>query len=197
MSAREAIFKNQIQTILNRRKRRRVDDPLLICAAVLVPLLLKDREWHVVVTQRTQTVEHHPGQISFPGGACEPEDRSLQETALRETCEEIGIPPGAVEVLGALDDLHTVTRFVVTPFVGVIPHPLVYKLNPHEVEDVVEVPLSYLRDPAHLRIEQREYEGQVHDVYRWDYGAYAIWGATARILKGFLDLIPDRAHSYS
>jgi 8-oxo-dGTP pyrophosphatase MutT (NUDIX family) len=197
MSAREAIFKNQIQTILKRRRRRRVDDPLLICAAVLVPLLLKEREWHVLVTQRTQTVEHHPGQISFPGGACEPEDRSLQETALRETCEEIGIPPGAVEVLGALDDLHTVTRFVVTPFVGVIPHPLVYKPNPHEVEDVVEVPLSFLRNPAHLRIEQREYEGQVHDVYRWDYGAYTIWGATAQILKGFLDLIPDRAHSYS
>jgi 8-oxo-dGTP pyrophosphatase MutT (NUDIX family) len=116
---------------------------------------------------------------------------------LRETYEEIGIPPDVVEVLGALDDLHTVTRFVVTPFVGVVPYPLVYRPNPHEVEDVVEVPLAFLCDPDRLRIEQREYEGQVHDVYYWDFGAHTIWGATARILKGFLDLIPPEAHWYS
>jgi 8-oxo-dGTP pyrophosphatase MutT (NUDIX family) len=171
------------------RHRQTVEEPELTCAAVLVPLLLKGGEWHTLVTQRTHSVEHHKGQISFPGGACDPEDRDLLATALRETFEEIGIPPEAVEVLGALDDFPTVTNFVVTPFVGVIPYPFAYVLNEGEVAAAIEVPLSFLRDPAHLRTEQREYEGRTHDVLFWDNGPYAIWGATARILKNLLDLV--------
>ena len=88
-----------------------------------------------------------------------------------------------------LDDFSTVTDFVVTPFVGVIPHPWTYRLNAHEVEAVIEVPLSFLRDASNLRVDQREYQGRVHDVLYWDYGPYTIWGATARILKNLLDLI--------
>ena len=198
-------FKHDIRTILARRDRshgnnatsRRgmmppengkfSEEPM--CAAVLVPLLLKEGEWHVLVTQRTQTVEHHKGQISFPGGACDPDDADLLATALRETFEEVGVPPEAVEVLGTLDDIQTITSFVVTPFVGVIPHPFAYRLNRREVAAVVEVPLSFLRDPAHLRMEQWEVEGRVLDMPFWDYGPYTIWGATARVLKGFLDLV--------
>jgi 8-oxo-dGTP pyrophosphatase MutT (NUDIX family) len=108
---------------------------------------------------------------------------------LRETSEEIGVPPEEVEVLGVLDDLATITSFVVTPFVGVIPYPFSYQLNEHEVEAVVEVPLSFLRDPSHLRVERREYQGHDYDVLFWDYGTHTIWGATARILKSLLDLI--------
>jgi hypothetical protein len=78
----------------------------------------------------------------------------------------------------------------VTPFVGVIPYPFPYQLNEHEVEAVVEVPLSFLRDPSQLRVERREYQGYSYDVLFWDYGIYTIWGATARILKSLLDLIP-------
>jgi 8-oxo-dGTP pyrophosphatase MutT (NUDIX family) len=194
MNADPQQFKRKIQTILSERERRTLDEPSLICAAVLIPLLCKDGEWHVLVTQRTQTVGHHKGQISFPGGACEPGDVDLRETALRETFEEVGVPLEAVEVLGALDDFQTITSFVVTPFVGVIPHPFAYRLNGDEVDTVVEVPLSFLRDPAHLRVEQREHLGNVLDVLFWDYKAdqhttYTIWGATAYILKGFLDLI--------
>jgi 8-oxo-dGTP pyrophosphatase MutT (NUDIX family) len=194
-------FPEQIRSILHQRQKRRVEDPTLICAAVLVPLLFKEEEWHVLVTQRTQAVEHHRGQISFPGGACDPQDVGLMATALRETFEEVGVPPVEVEMLGELDDYPTITSFSVTPFVGVIPHPFPYRLNPEEVEAVIEVPLSFLRDASHLRIELREYGGHVHDVYFWDYGPvlyqgkprmYTIWGATARILKDFLDLVfPD------
>jgi 8-oxo-dGTP pyrophosphatase MutT (NUDIX family) len=183
-------FKQQVHRVLARRHRSVADDPALTCAAVLIPLLFKEGEWHVLVTQRTQTVEHHKGQISFPGGACDPEDVDLLATALRETCEEVGVPPEAVEVLGALDDFGTITNFVVTPFVGVIPNPFTYQPNAREVEAVIEVPLSFLREPSHLREEQREHEGRVLDVLFWDYGPYTIWGATARILKSFLDLIP-------
>ena len=182
-------FQARIQDILSARVRSRVEEASLICAAVLIPLLSKDGEWHVLVTQRTQHVEHHKGQISFPGGACEPADDDLQATALRETFEEIGVPPESVQVLGALDDFVTITDFVVTPFVGVIPHPFAYRLNGCEVDAAIEVPLSYLRDRAHLRIQQREVRGCIYDVLFWDYGPYTIWGATAQMLKSLLDLL--------
>jgi 8-oxo-dGTP pyrophosphatase MutT (NUDIX family) len=189
MYSEERRFKQHVQAILANRQRQAMEDPSLICAAVLIPLLFKQGEWHVLVTQRTQTVEHHKGQISFPGGACDPDDADLQATALRETLEEIGIPPDAVEVLGALDDFPTVTSFVVTPFVGVIPYPIAFRLNRHEVEAVIEVPLSFLDDPGNLRVEQWEVQGHLHDVLFWDYGPYTIWGATARMLKNLLDLV--------
>jgi len=182
-------FKEQIRKILTGRTRRIHSDPALICAAVLVPLLWKDDEWHVLVTQRTQTVGHHKGQISFPGGACEPGDKDKLATALRETYEEVGFPPESVEVLGAADDYQTVSSFSVTPFVGVVPFPYEAHLNREEVDGVVEVPLSFLRDPAHLRVERWEFQGQCHDVLFWDYGPHTVWGATAQMLKEFLDLI--------
>jgi 8-oxo-dGTP pyrophosphatase MutT (NUDIX family) len=155
----------------------------------LVPLLFRDGEWHVLVTQRTHAVEHHKGQVSFPGGACDAGDADAQATALRETYEEIGVPPQQVEVLGVLDDLRTISNFVVTPLVGVIPHPFAYRLNPQEVEAVEEVPFSFLRNPAKLRVERREIGGQSTEVLFWEYGPYTIWGATARILKSLLDLL--------
>jgi 8-oxo-dGTP pyrophosphatase MutT (NUDIX family) len=189
MNQDPARFKEQSRALLAQRTRRVLDDPTLTCAAVLIPLLLKQGEWHVVVTQRTHDVEHHKGQISFPGGACDPDDADLLDTALRETFEEIGVPPEAVEILGMLDDFQTITGFAVTPFVGIIPHPLAYRLEAHEVEAVVEVPVPFLRDPAHLRTEQREHEGRLYDLLFWDYGPYTIWGATARILKNLLDLV--------
>jgi 8-oxo-dGTP pyrophosphatase MutT (NUDIX family) len=180
---------NRIRTTLAGRRRLKVEDPSLTCAAVLVPLLFKEGELHVLVTQRTQTVDHHRGQIAFPGGACDPGDADGVATALRETSEEIGVPPTVVRVLGALDDLRTITNFVVTPFVGIIDEPVEYSLSACEVEAVIEVPIRYFLDPTRLRVEQWERQGQVHEVLFWDYGKHTIWGATARILKDLLDLI--------
>lgn len=188
-------FKAQLQAFLAQRTRRQLHDPTLTPAAVLIPLLVKNQEWHVLVTQRSEDVEHHKGQISFPGGAWDAEDVDLQATALRETYEEIGIPPEEVEILGALDDFQTISRFAVTPYVGVIPHPFPYRLNSREVEAVVEVPLTFLLEPAHLRVEYLEREGTIHEVLIWQYGPYTIWGATARILKSLLDLIPPPSGS--
>ena len=181
-------YPERLRALLAGRRRRVCEDPALRCAAVLVPLLLKDGEWHVLVTQRTNAVPHHKGQISFPGGACDKQDADILATALREAYEEIGVPPMAVDVLGLLDDMFTISHFVVTPVVGVIPYPYPFRMNPAEVEAMVEVPLSFLRDPAHLRTEQVEFEGKPVELLFWDYGAYTIWGATARILKGLLEL---------
>ena len=182
-------FTDRIRTALAQRKRQTLHDPDLVCAAVLIPLVFKEGEWHVVVTQRTELVKHHRGQISFPGGACDPDDADVLATALRETDEELGIPPDLVEILGSLDDLRTITEFVVTPVVGALRHPPVYRLNEAEVEEAIEVPLSFLLDPAQLRVEQWEHEGEMVTVLFWDYDSHTIWGATARILKSFLDVV--------
>lgn len=181
--------KEAIQAILAGRDRKTVIDPSLACAAVLIPLLFRDGEWWVLVTQRTEYVGHHKGQISFPGGACDPEDADLKATALREAYEEIGLPAEAVQIVGMLDDLPTITRFLVTPFVGIVSHPFTYRLNPGEVTDVVEVPISFLRAPGNLWTEQREYEGRLYEVLFWEYGTHVIWGATARMLKNLLDVL--------
>jgi 8-oxo-dGTP pyrophosphatase MutT (NUDIX family) len=189
VDARAEQFKHHVRAVLKSRPRLVVDDPSLRCAAVLIPLLWKEGQWYVVVTQRTQQVEHHKGQVSFPGGACDHDDADLLATALRETYEEIGVPPEAVDILGALDDFPTISYFNVTPFVGVLSQPVAYRPNQGEVETVVEVPMSFLRDPATLRVVPMERMGQVIDVLFWDYGPYTIWGATARMLKNLLDLI--------
>jgi 8-oxo-dGTP pyrophosphatase MutT (NUDIX family) len=180
---------NRIRATLAGRRRLLIEDSALTCAAVLVPLLFRGGELHVLVTRRTQTVDHHKGQIAFPGGACDPDDADGVETALRETFEEIGVPPAAVEVLGTLDDFATITAFAITPYVGIISQPVEYSPSAHEVEAVIEVPISFFLDPTHLRVEHWEQHGQTREILFWDYGEHTIWGATARILKSLLDLV--------
>jgi len=182
-------LRQTIRAALSCRSRVELADQSLTCAAVLLPLVYRANAWRVLVTVRTDQVEHHKGQISFPGGACDPEDATLEATALREAHEEVGLPPDAVEVLGALDDLRTVTGFAVTPFVGIVHYSGPYRLNRHEVAAVVEVPLSFLRESDSVRVGQVEYKGQLHDVLFWDYGPHVIWGATAQILKTFVTLL--------
>lgn len=184
-------FADQVRAALARRRRETLDNPELTCAAVLIPLLYMDGEWHIVVTLRTEQVRYHRGQISFPGGACEPGDPDLMATALRETEEELGIPPEAIDVLGSLDDLHTITDFAVTPFVGALRRRVPYRLNEVEVAAAIEVPLSFLLDPGRLRVEQLERDSKLFEVLFWDYGSHTIWGATARILKGLVDLMAE------
>ncbi len=160
-------------------------------AAVLVPLYQADGAIGMLLTRRTQTVEHHKGQISFPGGAVV-EREELLAAALRETFEEVGIPAGEVQILGTLPEVDvTVSRFRVTPFVGVIPHPYPLRLNADEIEEVVRVPLAVFRDPSNLRVETLQTEGRTAEVYHYSYETRTIWGATARIIKQFMDLLDE------
>jgi len=174
---------------LGARERRVVAGGPLVKAAVLVPIV--DRgEPFLVFAKRTEHVGTHRGQISFPGGRLDPSDRGLLEAALRESEEEIGLPRGVVEPLGALDDTETVaTQFVITPFVALVRVPVAWQPDGREIEKVIEVPLATLRDRANLRVEYRERAGAQHEVLFWDYQGETIWGATARILKHYLDLL--------
>lgn len=173
------------------RQRRVVVGGALVKAAVLLPLV--DRgEPFVVFAKRTDRVGTHRGQISFPGGRVDASDAGFLEAALRESEEEIGLPRTAVEALGALDDTETVaTQFIITPFVGVVRAPVAWQPDGHEIEKVIEVPLAALRDLANLRVEYRERGGVRHEILFWDYQGETIWGATARILKQYLDVLGD------
>lgn len=175
---------------LAERSRRVITDTTVRRAAVLLPMYEERGETYVLFTRRTDTVEHHKGQISLPGGAEDPGDSGPLETALRETEEELGIPPDQVEVLGILDDVYTVVSgFVITPFVGTIPQPVPLRVNPHEIAEVLSVPLATFRDPSRLRVEEREREGERMQVYFYYHGRHEIWGATGRIMKSFVDAV--------
>ena len=160
-------------------------------AAVLLLLYQKDGEPHVVLIERAQNVENHKGQIAFPGGSREEIDGDLRATAIRETYEELGVQPEHMEIIGQLDDLVTGTNFRITPFVGVVgaPAPYPFLPAPAEVAAVLEIPLARLRDEASFEIEMREWQGRTVPVGAFNWGGYHIWGATARILRQFLDIL--------
>ena len=155
-------------------------------AAVLIPLFVREKALWTLFTKRTDLVEHHKGQISFPGGGQHAADANLWETAIRETEEEIGVPRAGVKILGALPKLVTVTDFEISPFVGAIPYPTQFELHAGEVESIIEVPVSYLLDP--MVVEERPVKWKGRDVLTlvYHYKGHAIWGATARILADFL-----------
>jgi 8-oxo-dGTP pyrophosphatase MutT (NUDIX family) len=163
-------------------------------AAVLLPLFKNATDYHLVFTKRTDTLTHHKGQVSFPGGSFEPADGDLLTTALRESYEELGIQPDHVSVLGRLDDLETFsTNFTISPFVGLIPYPYPFRPNPVEVAIVFDVPLSVLADPAMGRsyVRARE-DGATIEDYEFYINGQVIWGATARIVRHFLAVMNSK-----
>jgi 8-oxo-dGTP pyrophosphatase MutT (NUDIX family) len=156
-------------------------------AAVLVPLFVQDGGLRALLTRRTETVEHHRGQISFPGGVEEEGDETAFATALRESEEELGIDPGDVRLLGPLTPLTTVTDFFVEPFVAAIPFPHVLRPAEAEIAEVIEVPVAALLDPRALEV--RTLPGRDEPTLFYHYGSHVIWGATARMLKELLDAL--------
>jgi 8-oxo-dGTP pyrophosphatase MutT (NUDIX family) len=151
-------------------------------AAVLVPIVDHPSGLTVIFTQRTSHLKAHSGQVSFPGGKAEPEDPTPEFTALREAQEEIGLPLERVEVLARLPEYRTRTGFSVTPVVGLLTPPFALKPDPLEVEEVFEVPLAFLLDPANHGQESRELQGRKVAYYVMRYGNHTIWGATAGML---------------
>jgi len=189
-------METKIKEILGSRPKTRIQDKRLKRAAVLVPIFTKDGEYYVLLTKRTDKVEHHKGQISFPGGRQDKKDKNLLATALREAEEEMGIKKKDVRILGELDDAFTVSSdFCITPFVAFIPHPYPFKINSQEIEEVLTVPFSAFEDQNRFRQELRIKDGKPLPVYFFQHEDHTIWGATARILKQLVELIlPFHAH---
>jgi 8-oxo-dGTP pyrophosphatase MutT (NUDIX family) len=182
-------MEEKIKEILVCRDKVCIDEPGLIRAAVLIPLFIKEGEYHVLLTRRTDKVGTHKGQISFPGGKRD-EGETLLSTALREAREEMGIEEKDVRILGELDDMCTISSdFCIAPFVALIPYPYPFKINRHEIEEIIEAPLSVFLDEAKFREELRSRNGELVSVYFYQHGEHTIWGATARILKQLMDLV--------
>ncbi|MFQ5820809.1 MAG: NUDIX hydrolase [Candidatus Heimdallarchaeota archaeon] len=193
------IIRDEIRKLLSGREIRRITDPNGTRAAVLVPLFEKENTWHILFIKRTTKVSHHKGQISFPGGAYDEADQTLETTALRETFEEIGVNEEAIEILGELDDSRTVTsNYIISAFVGYIEYSQVnFQLHEFEIEEHFEVPLSVLLQRNNYSEGWYSYEGKLRPAYFYQYKQHVIWGATARILKQFLDLIKPIFSSHS
>jgi 8-oxo-dGTP pyrophosphatase MutT (NUDIX family) len=180
------IFPDHIRQFLEAFQRQECNSRDLFPAGVLVPLFESNGELHVVLTQRTDEVEHHKGQISFPGGVKNERDTTIIETALRETEEEIGLPRNAVNVLGMLNDFQTPSGFRITPVVTFLLSVPSFSINTAEVSQIFDVPLSFFLDARNERVEQHERSAKMMNVYFYRYGQYEIWGATAAILRSFL-----------
>lgn len=180
----------RVKEILGARQKRELPRAGQTVAAVLIPLFEKQGAVHVLLTRRSDAVEHHKGEISFPGGKLDDTDPDLLSCALRETSEEVGVDPADVQILGELDDFYTVaTNFLVVPFVGSIPFPYDFTPSEREIAEVLDVPLDVFFDPARRSEEIWNVHGKPLEVvfYRWR--EHTIWGATARILKHFTRLL--------
>ncbi len=180
-------LKNSLQTIQYARPRMELSLGGYQKAGVLVPLVSGDSGAELLFTKRTDLVETHKGQISFPGGMVDRGDRDIASTALRELEEELGIPASMVEVVGLLDDLATPTGFVITPVVGMLTVLPEMRPNTEEVQESFLVPLSFFADHSHGRREFRTLHGKKHEVWFYDYRRRTIWGATAMIVRSLLD----------
>lgn len=176
----------QLSSFLKVYRRVEVQDSDLTRAGVLVPIFERNAEPHFLLTKRTQGVEHHKGQVSFPGGTVDSDDRDVVATALRETQEEIGLPPNLIDIVGLYNDITIPTGFVVTPVVGYLASIPALNLNATEVESVFEVPFSFFRETKNKKIVKMMRGGNLRDVYFFTFGDNEIWGATAFIIDSLL-----------
>ena len=180
----------ELKDFLSRRTKEVIKDEKRVPSAVLVPLYKDEGKYRIVFIKRSFWVPTHQGQIAFPGGSRHSHDKSLLETALRESEEEIGLHPADVKILGELDDqITTTSNFILTPFVGVIPWPYDFILSKAEVDDLFFVPVHALMEKSRMRPEIEILNGKEVPSFAYYYKGRRIWGATARVLKKFLDIL--------
>ena len=185
-----------IRGLLNSRPPKAIEEQgaSLKRAAVLIPLFNAGSEYKILFTKRTESVEAHKGQISFPGGRIEEEDGSPLETALREADEEVGLSRKDVTILGQMDDARTVSsNYIVHPFVGLIPHPYDFRTSAREVKELLEVPFElFLSGDSAGESYPVVYEGTTYQTLAYRYRGEVIWGATARMMQSLVDLVKKK-----
>jgi 8-oxo-dGTP pyrophosphatase MutT (NUDIX family) len=186
------VMEKHIKRIFSLRRKKRLSDKNLKPSAVLIPLFYDGKEFRVLLTRRSNRVQHHKGQISFPGGRPLKKDSSLLETALRESWEETGLKPEDVEIIGELDDTPTrISGFLISPFVALIPYPYKFTRNPRETAEILDFPLSALMNETSFKQEFIENSKDTLPDYTYEYKGNVIWGATARIIKQLLDTLRE------
>ena len=181
-----------LKRALAKRVVERADGTGLMPSAVMVLLYPKGGEYCILLNKRSDQVEHHKGEISFPGGARDPEDRDSLETALRETEEEMGINRDDITVIGEMDEVVTRSNFLMNVFTGTIKYPYPFKPSAIEIAEVLEFPVSALVDPANRRTETRWDDGHPATSYSYVHQEHVVFGATARILQSCIDILDDR-----
>ena len=187
----------KISSLLSSHTPRRLNPENKGRAAVLIPIFQDDRDLYFLLTLRTDKVETHKNQISFPGGVRDPEDGELVQTALRESWEEVGLAAGKVTILGEFDEYYSVTDLIVTPYVGWLESLSDLTPNPDEVQEILQVPWTIFRNDNLLRIEMRKRFEREMKIYFYRFGEQEVWGLTAQIIRDFLQLIEPLEHSGS
>ena len=156
-------------------------------AAVLVPLFWKNEEIHILLTKRSEKLKHHSGQVSFPGGGFEEADLTIRQAAIRETEEEIGIAHQYIDVVGYLEDVKTISGFLVTPFVAILKDNFKLVVNKDEVAEVFSVPLNFFIDTKNCQRKSASYKGKTVKYYSYQHQNHTIWGVTAEIIVKLAD----------
>ena len=177
----------RLRELMTKHPAIEIDAPQYRRACVLIPLV-RNGEWSLLFSRRSENLAAHSGQIAFPGGAVEPGE-SLADAAVREAEEEVGIPARNVELIGRLDDVVTNSGFLVAPFAGIVHDRVEYVLQAGEVDEVFEVPLEALLDPSLPEVRYVSFRERKYPAYFYQYGQHEIWGLTGRMLKAFLDLV--------
>ncbi|MEE8466318.1 MAG: CoA pyrophosphatase [Dehalococcoidia bacterium] len=184
-----------LKRALAKRVVERVEGADLTPSAVMVLLYPKNGEYCILLNKRSEQVEYHKGEISFPGGARDPEDRDSLQTALRETEEEMGIKRGDITVLGEMDEVATRSNFRIQVFAGTIDYPYQFSPSAIEIAEVLEFPIPALMDPANRRVETRWEDGQPVTSYSYCHEEHVVFGATARILQRCIEFFDDGLES--
>jgi 8-oxo-dGTP pyrophosphatase MutT (NUDIX family) len=182
---------HQLTLALSNYKYQPLSFPDGVRAAVLCPLFIQEGEANLLLIKRSQQLKHHKGEVSFPGGVKESSDRSLLETCLRETEEEVGIKSRDVTIIGRLDEVDTTTGFLVSPFLGLIPHPYSFQLNNQEVEHLIMVPIAQFIEVSN-QYDFYYFNGQrLISLIAYHINSQVIWGATARIVEQLITMFRE------
>jgi 8-oxo-dGTP pyrophosphatase MutT (NUDIX family) len=183
-------IKAKLRDVLSQRTVEHLHDPERRPSAVLIPIYFQQGQYFILFTKRTELVHHHKGEISFPGGGYHPEDGDLLTTALRESSEEIGLAPEDVEILGELDDTFTRgSPFIITPFVGSILPDYKFKISDFEIAEIIQIPVAaLLTEGCRQELPLVEVNHRLVVPFTYAYQNHLIVGATARIVKQFLEI---------
>jgi 8-oxo-dGTP pyrophosphatase MutT (NUDIX family) len=182
-------FNKRLKEALLERQTIKISDEKRKPSSVLIPVYYSQGQHFIVFTKRTNLVQYHKGEISFPGGGHHEEDGMLVNTALREAWEEIGLKPEDVEILGEMDDSITKwSPYIITPFAGAIPSDYEFKLNEFETAEIIHIPVLALLETDCRKEGEETVSGKTCHTYFYSYQNHSITGATARILKQFLDI---------